>query len=87
LLNGWKQYEVYCSRCHGQDALGSAFAPDLRLRAEALGSDGFIAIVKNGKVPTGMPGFASQMDDQQINAVYDYVVARTSGLPPGRPKS
>ena len=44
-----------------------------------------MAIVKNGKVATGMPAFASQMNDQQMTDVYDYVVARAGGLPPGRP--
>jgi mono/diheme cytochrome c family protein len=87
VVNGWKQYEVNCSRCHGQDALGSAFAPDLRARAQILGREAFAGIVKKGKVATGMPAFESQLDDQQVNDIYAYVTARAEGLPPGRPKS
>jgi mono/diheme cytochrome c family protein len=88
VVNGWKQYEANCSRCHGQDALGSAFAPDLRKTAAAQGQEGFVQVVKQGIVAKGMPAFSAQLDDQQINDIYAYVVARGSGkLPPGRPAS
>ena len=87
VANGWKQYEANCSRCHGQDALGSAFAPDLRQSAKTLGQEAFAGIVKKGKVATGMPAFESQLDDQQVKDIYAYVTARAGGLPPGRPKS
>ena len=29
VYTGWKYFQVYCSRCHGDDALGSMAAPDL----------------------------------------------------------
>jgi mono/diheme cytochrome c family protein len=89
VLNGWRQYEVNCSRCHGQDALGSAFAPDLRESVKGkLSRDAFAQIVKTGRIDRGMPGFASQLNDQQIADIHAYVVARGAGkLGPGRPKS
>jgi mono/diheme cytochrome c family protein len=34
---GWEQFQVNCSRCHGQDADGTSFAPSL---VQALGPDG-----------------------------------------------
>ena len=27
VYQGWKMFEVYCTRCHGEDAVGSSFAP------------------------------------------------------------
>ncbi len=29
VYGGWKMFEVYCTRCHGEDAVGSSFAPAL----------------------------------------------------------
>ena len=88
VANGWKQYEANCSRCHGQDALGSVIAPDLRARAKILSGADFVQIVKKGKVASGMPAFESQLSDPQINDIYAYVMARSSGkLPAGRPAS
>jgi mono/diheme cytochrome c family protein len=89
VVNGWKQYEVICSRCHGQDALGSAFAPDLRESVKGrLDRDAFMQVAKNGRVEKGMPGFAVLLEDQQIADIYAYLMARSSGkLGPGRPKS
>ena len=34
---GWKQFQLNCSRCHGQDAQGTSFAPS---PAQALGKGG-----------------------------------------------
>ena len=35
--NGWQQFQINCSRCHGQDAEGTSFAPSL---VQALGKGG-----------------------------------------------
>lgn len=35
--DGWKQFQLNCSRCHGTEAEGSSFAPSL---VQALGSGG-----------------------------------------------
>src|SRR5262249_22727104 len=37
VYNGWKMFEVYCTRCHGEDAVGSSFAPAL---IKSVGPDG-----------------------------------------------
>jgi mono/diheme cytochrome c family protein len=87
VVNGWKQYAVNCERCHGQDALGSALAPDLRKSAQALGHDGFIQIVREGRQAKGMPPFGEVLDAGQMEDIYAYVVARGTGeLGPGRPE-
>ncbi|MBA2565703.1 MAG: c-type cytochrome [Gemmatimonadetes bacterium] len=87
VYQGWKMYAVNCERCHGQDALGSALAPDLRKSATTLGHDGFVQVVKSGRTAKGMPPFEGALAPQKIESIYAYAAARASGdLGPGRPK-
>ncbi|HUK21154.1 MAG TPA: quinoprotein dehydrogenase-associated putative ABC transporter substrate-binding protein [Gemmatimonadales bacterium] len=86
---GWKWFHVYCYRCHGTDAFGGQLAPDLR---HSLGPDGsvthdvFLQTVTEGRVPKGMPSWKTLLDSTQIEQLYAYVKARSSGrLAPGRP--
>jgi mono/diheme cytochrome c family protein len=87
---GWKTFHVYCYRCHGVDAMGSDLAPNLRHSVGPEGSvthDVFVTTVKEGRVAKGMPSWKTLLDDQQIENVYAYVKARSSGeLAPGRPR-
>ena len=38
---GWKQFELNCSRCHGEYAVGTSFAPAL-----------VVSLKDNGTIPT-----------------------------------
>ena len=85
---GWRQYMVNCARCHGDDAVGGVMAPDLRKSVSSgAGSEAtFHSTVKAGRRNKGMPGFKGTLSDEQISAIYAYVVARAKGgLPAGRP--
>ena len=86
---GWKRYHLYCDRCHGQDAMGTTFAPDLR---RSIAADGlvtreiFVQVVRDGRAANGMPAFGTLLRDEQIAQIYDYVKARSDGrLVRGRP--
>ncbi len=86
---GWKLYHVNCDRCHGVDALGSSFAPNLR---RSVGPDGgvnhdlFVAKTENGVPDKGMPAWKGNLTREQIDALWAYITARSSGrLAPGRP--
>jgi mono/diheme cytochrome c family protein len=47
----------------------------------------FTAVVKAGRPKGGMPGFAKQLTDEQVSAVYAYVKGRADGkIPAGRPE-
>src|SRR3954453_14079358 len=88
---GWRQYSAHCARCHGQDVLGNPVAADLLKSAAAGGpvaeKAGFVAGVKEGRVTKGMPGFAKQLDDAQIDGIYAYVKGRADRkIPAGRPE-
>jgi len=89
LFNGWLQFNSTCFRCHGVDATGSSFAPDLRksLR-DGMTKQQFISMAMVGAKAKGMPSWAGFYDDQELTQIYQYVEARTLGLvPDGRPKS
>ena len=91
VYDGWKQYNLNCARCHGEDVLGTTIAPHLIL---SLKSDGpintkelFIQTVCAGRPPKGMPSWcALGMEMPTIEKIYSYVKARSDAkVAPGRP--
>ena len=95
VYTGWKYFQVYCSRCHGDDALGSMAAPDLTYSVSEEGgvtADSFAFVVRQGAVDSTAPdrrmrGFEDLLDQSLIDALFAYVRARSdSSLPPGRPR-
>ena len=95
VYKGWKYFQVYCSRCHGDDALGTMAAPDLTYSLSAEGgitADSFQVMVRKGSSDSSaapdkrMKGFEDLLDPSLIDALYQYVKARSDSLlPPGRP--
>jgi mono/diheme cytochrome c family protein len=94
VYTGWKYFQVYCSRCHGDDALGSMAAPDLTYSVSEEGgvtADSFAFVVREGAMDSTAPdrrmrGFEDLLDQSLIDALFAYVRARSdSSLPPGRP--
>ena len=89
VYNGWKMFEVYCTRCHGEDAVGSSFAPAL---IKSVGPDGmidhraFFETVTHGRPAKGMPTWGNLLSPEQKEDVWNYLRARAvGGLAPGRP--
>jgi hypothetical protein len=89
--NGWKQYNLNCARCHGEDVLGTTIAPHLILSLKPDGpintKELFLQTVCAGRPEKGMPSWcALGMDPAKINEIYAYVHGRSEGkLGPGRP--
>ena len=88
---GWKQYNLNCARCHGEDVQGTTIAP---LLITSLKPDGpvntqelFITVVCAGRVALGMPAWCSLgLGMDNILAIYQYVKGRSEGkIGPGRP--
>jgi len=87
--DGWKVFHTLCDRCHGQDAMGSSFAPNLRASVGANGMTeaAFASVVGDGRTDKGMPAFKSMITEAQFGHLYAYLKARSAGtLGPGRPK-
>jgi hypothetical protein len=89
--DGWKQYNLNCARCHGEDVLGTTIAPHLIVSMKPDGpintQELFVQTVCAGRPEKGMPSWcALGMDPAKINQIYSYVKGRSEGkLGPGRP--
>jgi mono/diheme cytochrome c family protein len=88
---GWKQFELNCSRCHGEYAVGSSFAPALVVSLKAGGpipdEPAFITVVCAGRPDKGMPSWcALGLEMDKIQRIYKYVKGRADGkISAGRP--
>ena len=89
--DGWKQFNLNCARCHGEDALGTTIAPHLIVSLKPDGpintKELFVQTVCAGRPAKGMPSWcALGLDMQKINDIYLYVKGRSDAkLAPGRP--
>jgi mono/diheme cytochrome c family protein len=91
VYDGWKQFNLNCARCHGEDALGTTIAPHLIV---SLRPDGpintkelFVQTVCAGRPAKGMPAWCSLgLGMDKIEDIYAYVKGRSDGkIAPGRP--
>jgi cytochrome c len=89
IFSGFEKYNSYCFRCHGFDAVGGEYAPDLRKSLQnGMSKHDFFVVSMEGRESKGMPGWAGFFDADELNQVYEYVEARTLDLiAPGRPPS
>jgi hypothetical protein len=89
--DGWKQFNLNCARCHGEDALGTTIAPHLILSLKPDGpintKELFVQTVCAGRPAKGMPSWcALGLGMDKINDIYLYVKGRSDAkLAPGRP--
>jgi mono/diheme cytochrome c family protein len=88
---GWKQFELNCSRCHGEYAVGSSFAPALVVSLKDGGTiptkELFITTVCAGRLDKGMPSWcALGLEMSKIEQIYSYIKGRADGkIAAGRP--
>jgi len=89
--DGWKQFNLNCARCHGEDALGTTIAPHLIMSLKPDGpintKELFVQTVCAGRPAKGMPSWcALGLDMGKINDIYLYVKGRSDAkIAPGRP--
>jgi Cytochrome C oxidase, cbb3-type, subunit III len=79
---GWKQYRLHCDRCHGEDARGTSFGPDLLPALRPTGSVPteavFIALLINGRPERGMPPATRLgLSPGQFPGLYAYLLGRS----------
>jgi mono/diheme cytochrome c family protein len=91
VYDGWKQFNLNCARCHGEDVLGTTIAPHLIVSLKPDGpintKEAFLQVVCAGRPEKGMPAWCSLgMDPGTIEKIYAYVKARSDAkMSPGRP--
>ena len=93
--NGYRRFHGICHTCHGQDGLGSTFAPSLIESLKDVDYETFKATLIEGRTVTNADGSTSAMPSFEENAdvmkyqddIYRFLKARSDGvLAPGRPK-
>jgi mono/diheme cytochrome c family protein len=88
---GWKQFELNCSRCHGDYGVGTSFAPALIVSLKDGGTiptkEIFIQTVCAGRPEKGMPSWcALGLEMDKIQNIYAYLKGRADGkIHAGRP--
>jgi mono/diheme cytochrome c family protein len=91
VYDGWKQFNLNCARCHGEDVQGTTIAPHLILSLKPNGpintKELFIQTVCAGRPTKGMPSWcALGMELPTIEKIYAYVKGRSDAkIAPGRP--
>jgi mono/diheme cytochrome c family protein len=91
VYDGWKQFNLNCARCHGEDVLGTTIAPHLIVSLKPNGpiptKELFVQTVCAGRPEKGMPAWCPLgMEMEKIQAIYAYVKGRSEGtIRPGRP--
>jgi len=91
VYDGWKQFNLNCARCHGEDALGTTIAPHLIMSLKPNGpintKELFVQTVCAGRPAKGMPSWcALGLSMDKINDIYLYVKGRSDAkISPGRP--
>ncbi|MET0332343.1 MAG: c-type cytochrome [Dyella sp.] len=89
IFKGYEQYNSYCFRCHGGDAIGGDLAPDLRESlSKSMDWNSFLSVAMAGRQEKGMPSWAGFFEEKDLREIYEYIKARQLDLvPPGRPAS
>ncbi|HEY9478501.1 MAG TPA: c-type cytochrome [Gemmatimonadaceae bacterium] len=86
---GWRSFNINCQSCHGFNAVASDAAPDLRNSVRKGGTitrAQFHEVVTKGRMAKGMPAWGALLDAKQIDQIYAYLLARSSGaLGAGQP--
>jgi putative heme-binding domain-containing protein len=72
---GKQIFETRCSTCHGLDG-GGAMGPNIQAIPMRLGAPAVANVIKNG-MGGGMPAFAGQVDEAQIQQIIAYLMTLT----------
>ncbi len=91
VYDGWKQFNLNCARCHGEDVQGTTIAPHLITSVRPEGAiptkQLFMQTVCAGRPEKGMPAWCTLgLEMGKIEAIYLYVKGRSEGkIHEGRP--
>jgi mono/diheme cytochrome c family protein len=88
VYTGWKYFNLNCARCHGEDVTGTTIAPHLidSFKSGKVDHAEFWRVVHGSRAERGMPNWSGLIDDDKLQAIYEYVKGRSEGkIHPGRP--
>jgi len=86
--NGYRRFHGTCHACHGQDAMGSSFAPALTESLKTVDYSTFKKTVLEGRQVTdatgavkAMPSFGQDPNvTKHLDDIYRYLTARADGV-------
>jgi methanol metabolism-related c-type cytochrome len=92
-FSGYRRYHSDCHVCHGQDGMGSTYAPALVNSLKKMDYGTFLSTVAEGRKDVGggkenvMPAFGDNKNVYcYLDDIYIYLRARADGVAPrGRP--
>ncbi|HKY92388.1 MAG TPA: PQQ-dependent dehydrogenase, methanol/ethanol family [Nevskiaceae bacterium] len=79
LARGAALYNEKCGVCHGLNVVGGGIIPDLRYLTPDKHAI-FAGIVAGAKADRGMPSFAGRIPQEDVEAIRQYVIARSHVL-------
>jgi mono/diheme cytochrome c family protein len=88
VYTGWKQFNLNCARCHGEDVTGTTIAPYLidSFKSGKVDHTEFWNVVHGSRMQKGMPNWSGVIADDNLEAIYQYIKGRSEGkIHPGRP--
>jgi len=74
-------YKNNCAECHNAYRLGGMGPALLPENLKRLRKKAAIEVIKNGRIATQMPAFKDKLNDQQIQALVDYVYTPLPEIP------
>jgi quinohemoprotein ethanol dehydrogenase len=82
VTNGKSLYAGNCRGCHGKDAMArlGGSVPDLRYASAETHAAWHGIVIGGANQAGGMPGFSSQIDIEQSEAIRNYVLSMSESL-------
>jgi DNA-binding beta-propeller fold protein YncE len=74
-------YQSHCAGCHGADRLGGMGPALLPENLGRLPRDGALAVIRDGRSATQMPGFAGVLDETQQTALAELIYTPLPQIP------
>lgn len=71
--NGLALYTANCSSCHGANGEGGTAA---RIKPPAFEREELFTVIAQGVAGTSMPAFAGVIDENDVDAIMDYLLAK-----------
>ncbi len=76
-----KLFTQHCASCHGKDRLGNIGPALLPENLKRLRKNNAAAVIKNGRIATQMPAFASKLNNKEIQSLVKLIYTPPNTFP------
>ena len=76
-----KSYKTHCAECHGPDRLGLIGPALLPENLKRLRKKSAVGVIQQGRVASQMPAFADKLNQQQVDALVEYIYTPLEKMP------